>query len=382
MLQQPSITYGKIVSTVGLGFLAVALIILAAMLCPAPFVLAQKSYIPDMEEAIRAKELERLTREYKKNLTFEDELYEYEKSDRISSEDYQFYSDYVSRRQDIMPLTFGDRYYSNVFWVDKAFHDRSMRDRLLPDWMLSEKYLEQRRAGTHTERVGPADDAAVDEVRAAYGERPGMPGWVMFKGYEKFDHRTKIWYPAEEKKNYDTGKMEYDYPPVVKSLIMENIRRVTIRRFGPEKYKQLTEHARQRSPEYKIEQFMQQVRAQAKVYDKQQKRFVPQDSAKEEAPPSQHQSDKERQKEMERKAQAQQRREAEGQTRKAFIRPTGRTSTSGEVQNWSSKKSPPVSGKGSSSWGGAPPPNPAKGKSGVPYSKPTGRTSTSNEVKR
>jgi hypothetical protein len=290
------------------------LIVLAAALCLALPAGAQAPR--DMEDVIRAKELERLQREYKKNQTVEDELYQYEKAGRMPDQDYPRDLEYVKARQDIMPLTFGDRYFSEVFWVGPSMQ-RSTRDQS-PDWLKSEKYLEMRRQGKELERVGPAEDAPGDEVRATYGFRYGS-GYnaVTFNGYEKFDTRTQTWYPVKGQKNYATGKMEYDYIPEVRALMMETIRRDTVARLGPEKYKQLMEHARQRTPEYKVEKYMDKVRAQAKVYDPQQHRFVAQAGAgqqagaKPEATSGSRQSDKDRQKEMERKAEAQQKREAE-----------------------------------------------------------------------
>lgn len=72
----------------------------------------------------------------------------------------------------------------------------------------------------------------------------------------------------------------------------------------------------------------------------------------------------------------------EWQPGRPYEKPSGHSSTGSESLNWSTQQGGkrPASAKTSSAWSGAPPPNPAQGKSGTPYAKPGGRTSTSGEV--
>ncbi len=305
------------------------------MLCLAFPALAKKTDQVEMEQVIRQREMSRLQREYQKNFTVEDELYQYEKDKpwqkyaqdpALKNKGYDYWRDRVDRRQDIMPLSNGDRYLSDVFWLGGQ-GARAVRDDL-PDWLQSKEFLEQRAAGKEQLRVSPVGDAPADEVRAIYGADPlgRKLTWsgVTLESLQKYDPRTQKWYPAYAEKNHATGKWEYDFTGIGRAVMMENIRRDTLWRLGPEKYRQLMAHARTRTPEYKIERLMAKVRSEAQVYDKGQGGFVararsgppPRETAaaKVETLPSRKPSAKDRQKEMEQKADAQQRREAEQQT--------------------------------------------------------------------
>ncbi|MFH2128214.1 MAG: hypothetical protein ABIK12_16990 [Pseudomonadota bacterium] len=80
----------------------------------------------------------------------------------------------------------------------------------LPDWMRSEEYLNCRKSGKTTGRVGPAPDPPEDEVRATYGSQMGVNAidrnTIGWNGFENYDFRTQMRYPAKRGKNRQTGK--------------------------------------------------------------------------------------------------------------------------------------------------------------------------------
>jgi hypothetical protein len=282
-----------------------------------------------MEEEVRRRYQEQYRKELEAKKTLADELYEYEKAGRLSEKDYQYNRGIYDARQNIRPLTMGDRLMPEVFWRGSFMQPAAVED--LPDWMFSKEYLASRqaarKAGTDTDRVGPAVGAPGDEVRATYGWRMGVDGIdqnaIGWNGYEKYDPRTQKWYTAAVKKDRRTGERTYEFTQAARLTIMETIRRDTIARIGPEKYKQLMEHARQRSPEYRAEQKMREVRAQAEKWKKQQEELRQKARAQQQAKAapqlqaggqtSPRQSERDRQKEMAKKAEAQQQREAAGQ---------------------------------------------------------------------
>jgi len=149
-----------------------------------------------------------------------------------------------------------------------------------------------------------------------------------FRNYQKFDHRTQKWYYAEKTKdNFGNDIYEID-----KWLMMEVIRRDTIKRQGPEGYKKLMDHARKQSVEYKVEQAMKEIKAKEKAERKRKStgfkatgsvgKTKEKQQAKLDSKPDKQATDgrrvtaKKREKEMEHKAQAQQERDMKGEIKK------------------------------------------------------------------